>query len=194
MSEGEVNYYTENSDVTLLTSPTQTQAPGTSWRPGLAGLTERVAMGSGDGNGWFVYFFERWLVIECWVDGQWEFTRRLDCTPLQDVQGSKHRHLIGMGYDLQNNMISLGCVSRDADNPDDARVVHGDFYVPNLNRVFAHPPVVHMGTVPVAVPGGTQTRTINAKISTVGGRVSSKYYLSKGELARLSAREVKYAD
>lgn len=191
----EVNYYTENSDITILSGesapPTE---PTVNWRPGLAGYTERVAMGSGDGNGWFIYFFERWLVVEFWSNGQWEFSRRLDCSSLQTISGFKHRHMVAFGWNIQDRMISLGCVSRNVDNPSDARIVHADFYVPNLHLVFAHPERIYIGGSKVFDGTATITKNIGAKsVKSVGGRISSKNALTKGELARLSGREVRYA-
>lgn len=195
MTIGEVNYYTEDSDVTILGGDIAPEEVTQDWRPGLAGYAERVAMGSGDGNGWFIYFFERWLVVEFWTDGQWEFTRRLDCSALQSINGTKHRHVVAFGWNLESNMISLGCVSRDVDNPQDARIVHGDFYVRNLHSVFAHPERIYLGGSIVDDGMKTVSRALGAtNVKSIGGRVSSRNPLTKGELARQSGREVRYAE
>lgn len=190
----EANYYTENSDITILSGDTNPQTPTQSWRPGLAGYTERVAMGSGDGNGWFIYFFERWLVVEFWSNGQWEFTRRLDCSPLQAVSGTQHRNVVAFGWNLQERLISLGCVSRNVNNPDDARMVHQDFYVHNLHMIFAHPEKIYIGGAKLYNGSSTGYKNLgSSKVKSVGNRISSRNYLSRGELSKLSGREVKYA-
>lgn len=184
----EVNYYSENSDVTLLGPDGAGQA---SWRPGDAGLSERVAMGSGLADGWFVYFLERLLIVEVWAGGAWQLTRTLDCSALTEVGGSRWRHLVAFGYDAPAGRLSLGVVSRNKDNPGDARSVYGEWLIPNLAHVFAHPPVIELGTLGVAAPGGVQTRSLGASVRSVAGRVASRSYLTRGELARISGREVR---
>ncbi|GAA5500450.1 hypothetical protein Dxin01_00171 [Deinococcus xinjiangensis] len=187
----EINYYSSNSDVTLERTPLP---EGSRWRPGAAGLTERVAAGNGQGDGWLLYFYERWLIAELWVSGAWITSRHLDCSPLLRVGGTRHRNLVAFGWNKINDTISFGCVTRDADNPEDAAAVHADFPVYKLAHVLAPPTELHLGGAKISAGNLTTNRTLDARVSTVAGRVINRNPLTRGELARLAGREARYAD
>lgn len=194
MTQSESNYYTEDSDVTV----TSAQHPAASledqvWRPGQAGPYERYVAGGAEGHGWLLYFVDRFMVLEVWLDGEWQFTRWLDCQPLTRVQGAVLEHLTAFGYDQVSGMLSLGCVTRAAypGAPDSSASVHRAFMIPGLDRIFTHPPRVQLGAMPVAVSGGgTQYRGLgpNTRISGLQGRFTGQDQLSAGELSRLAGR------
>lgn len=191
----DINYYSSDSDLILNGSDrsSDSTAATSRWRPGRAGLTERVAMGDGRGDGFLVYFYERHLVFEMWAGGNWLATRSVDCTPLLRVGGKNHINLLAFGFDRHESTVSLGCVCRDAANPNDAASVFETFYIPNLAFSLGLGPIVSLGAARVNANGVTTVRTLDAKVSTVAGRVCSMNPLTKGELARLSGRERRYA-
>lgn len=181
----EINYYTEASGVTVQES--SYPVPGQdAWRPGLAGPFERVAAGSGEGDGWFLYFVARYLVLELWRAGDWVLTRHIDCAELLNVTGGQLTHMPALGYSLDDDLISLGCVTVDQQGNKLASV-HRNFLIPGLGQVWTHPPELYLGSMPVTVTGGeTQWRTLGGEVRGVGGRFMGRDYLSAGELSRIA--------
>ena len=170
-----------------MTDPLGTPEPTElTWRPGKAGNSERAVMGSGTGTGWFLYFFRNYLVCEIWLNGDWMATRYLDCTEASKVPNAKY-HVAAMGYSLDDNLISLGCVSLDASSRR-AGLIHEDFYIEGLGSFFAHPPQLHFGIVPVLASSGTGVRYLNAEVRLLDGEMNSDEYLTRGKLSVLAGK------
>lgn len=186
MTQSEVNYYSENSDVTVIDPGYVPPPVGADWRPGRAGASERFVAGDATGHGWVLYFVDRFLVCELWTEGEWALTRWVDCSPLLRVQGTLE-HLVGFGYDAEQGLISLGCATRSASG---AAQVFDAFEVALPARGLGHPARVHLGGMPVALSGGgTQYRGTGRVVRPLAGRFSGSTFLTQGEFARLAGQQ-----
>jgi hypothetical protein len=194
---GPVNYYFPNPNgEPARTGYTEISPYIERWRPGFAGFYERSLMGNGEKDGWFIYAVGQFVVVELWINLSWKLTRWIDCSLLLEIPSTEPNnilhHCVMFGFDIKKNLLSLGVVTHNPDrsSPDKQRAVYQEWFVPNLNQIFIHPPEVFLGDMSVLMQNGSNEIRHNLAtgiaVFPLRGQFTSPDYLSRGELSRIA--------
>ena len=162
-----------------------------SWRPGRAHSYERFLFGSGVTggvlDGWIVYAIERVIIVEFWSQGIQIANRSLDCAELLDVPDSSTgastlEHVIGLGYDFEKGLVSLGVSVNGAGG---SHVVHKEWTVPALVGFGYQHPRVGIGGAPLDYLNGAGQRSSWGLVKPIQGVFTDSEYLTRGKLTEL---------